>query len=851
MTARSAQPVDSSESIRQPSFYCPICKKTVKFHHKDDALQNWVICENGHQTAEGCLIKQPMNPIVNSGDQPLVLEHINNIENPDLIGKSVIIEAVISSTSTSYVVPSKVKAVLTEKDQESAVISPEISIKDPINIGLVAVTEETKNGRLNKFLKQRYPDAKIFVKQELKHRTVYMVRVRPPVFTLEKCGDKVVDEKGYEYKFLELYVASDTPLTFQPSTLMRITGFPLPHPRTQTTTMLSYVIEFPEDDLNFKLEKLNELKAKFDGKNVTERLQWILENFELYSHIFGRHNIATAALLGFFSPLYVNFNGEIQRGWSIEAIIGDTTTGKSETVKKLSKRLKAGSIISAETASAVGLTGTTFQVEKTGWGIDWGFLPLMDRKLLAIDGAHKLSASCWAALAEAERSGVLSIAKAAKNTTYARTRQIRIYNAVDKEIEGYGTKSLGSFLYPIQALTTVLDPTSIARLDLAVFSDQRDVTPEEVNRKIIKDPDPALENLSEVLKWTWGKTAKVEWTETAVTTLLEQSTELYKKFFNEAIPLVSIDTKWKIARLAVSLAYFTLSTNENYTIVQVTAEHIKAIVNFITEEYRKAGLGILSQEQRFEKLTNEDVIALISRIQAQLCKNPINSLTDILRFIVTQNHTTNEELKLKFSLAENNQARPLIATLKTEGLLNSKRGYYPTPKLIEAYKITEGFTKLPIFNGDNGFNVSKKEPLTPILSDFNRDKNENLKINLENTEIQVQISEGGFNSETVKTVIPVKNQETEQLKVVTEDSGLRHLETRPIFSAKETQTSESEVSKNYRCCGDCGRFHLASCQFPNGAFESVPADWYANEFRCWIPKQPEMSNFEEKCEEHL
>ncbi|NLE05939.1 MAG: hypothetical protein GX638_14230, partial [Crenarchaeota archaeon] len=304
--------------------------------------------------------------------------------------------------------------------------------------------------------------------------------------------------------------------------------------------------------------------------------------------------------------------------------------------------------------------------------------------------------------------------KAAKNTTYARTRQIRIYNALDKEADRYNTKSLGSFLHPVQALTSILDPTSIARIDLCVFSDQRDITPEIINTKITQQPDPVLENLSEVLKWAWSGQTKVKWTDKAVTLLLQQSTQLYNKFFLEAIPLVSIDVKYKIARLSVALAYCTISTDKDYTTVTVTDEHITAVVEFLTTEYTNSGLGILAQEHKFEKLTKEDVENLLFKVQMQLARNPIENLTDILCFLVTQNHATNDELKTKFCLSENSQLRPLIATLKTEGILSSKRGYYPTPKLIEAYKLTDRFTKLQDFIGFNGLNGVKNEPPRPI-----------------------------------------------------------------------------------------------------------------------------------------
>ena len=118
----------------------------------------------------------------------------------------------------------------------------------------------------------------------------------------------------------------------------------------------------------------------------------------------------------------------------------------------------------------------------------------------------------------------------------------------------------------------------------------------------------------------------------------------------------------------------------------------------------------------------------------------------------------------------------MIATLKNEGLLTSKRGYYPTPKLIEAYQVTNGFTEIPNFNGDNGVNGDKKEPPTPN----SRDKNQNRTINLEKGQQQLENGDRGVYSETVKPVKSVKNNEQ-----------------------KQAEESESHVSDSYRelqCC---------------------------------------------------
>ena len=65
-----------------------------------------------------------------------------------------------------------------------------------------------------------------------------------------------------------------------------------------------------------------------------------------------------------------------------------------------------------------------------------------------------------------------------------------------------------------------------------------------------------------------------------------------------------------------------------------------------------------------------------------------------------------------------------------------------------------------------------------------------------------------------------------------------------VSAIKEKEISPSLI--NNRVCGDCGKFHLSSCGFPNGKFETLATDWWAGELRCWIPKQPEMPEFLEE-----
>lgn len=617
-------------------------------------------------------------------DAPHTLSQFNEVENPNFSGRLVATEAVVSSTSISYLVPAQVQATCRKK-----ICVRNIKPDDPANLEFIGVSNDVKHTRLRRLFKVQ-TTTKI---KECKHWTAYRLRVRPPVFTLEKREDSIVDERGQEYKALDIYVISDQNLIFEAGKIIRIVGTPLPDPRSQQITVLVSDVSFPENAKNFDEHALLRLKDWLAAKPVKDRVEWLLSTFENHSNIVGRRNLAFAGFLTFFSPLWVNLDGETQRGWLDTITLGDTTTGKSATIRKLISLLQAGMLITAETASGVGLTGTATQVERVGWFVEWGFLVLNDRRLLAVDGVQKLSANQWASLAESERSGVVTIAKAAKGSAYARTRQLKLANPVNPESNKYSTRALAEFLYPVQALPTILDPTSIARLDLATFADQRDVAPLDINKPRNNNPSEdqeMLKLLPEALKWCWSKVAKVRYDKEAKKELLEQATALYTKFFTPSIPLVSIDMKWKLTRLTSALAFLTLSTKDLKT-VTVTKDHVHIIADFLEKEYAKAGLNTLAQSQKYEVLSVEDIEEMKNDIFV-CTKLPLETIDAILCFIATQGRVTKDQLKERFSLADNNQLRPLMAALQNEGLVKVGHGLYPTPKLIQAFKLTTNNT---------------------------------------------------------------------------------------------------------------------------------------------------------------
>lgn len=69
-------------------------------------------------------------------------------------------------------------------------------------------------------------------------------------------------------------------------------------------------------------------------------------------------------------------------------------------------------------------------------------------------------------------------------------------------------------------------------------------------------------------------------------------------------------------------------------------------------------------------------------------------------------------------------------------------------------------------------------------------------------------------------------------------------EIKPDSLNKVLSTEQSKTSS--RVCGDCGRFHLPNCEYIGNNFQTLPADKWAGELRCWIPKQPEMPEYQEE-----
>ena len=621
-------------------------------------------------------------------EEVIELKNLVQIENQEYAGKLVKVKAVVASNTISYNVPDKIEFKCIKREEHKCIGYYSYKIPLDAKAGFIEVNEVTRTKRTKWLAEKIFEEYCKIVTEETKTSTVRKLRVKPIVTAIieDKEGNPV-DEEGNEYKHYDIYLEQNIVQALEAGKEVEIIGKIIPDPKSQKVTLIATKVSKLED-IQYSLENIRKLKEIHSLKSTKETMNWFADEFQKYSKVVKRQTITIAGILTFFSSLVFEFEGKKYSGWAKTIIIGDSTTGKSETMKRMVILFRAGQVISAETASIVGLTATSTQSSGNQWFVEWGVLPLNDRRLLVIDGAHKLLKEHWDTIAETERDGILNIQKASKGRANARTRQIKVMNPIGDDFRT--TKAMKSFFYPVQAIANSLQIQSIARQDVAVFVTDN-VPSSQRNVRCDEQYDKTLEGYTDLLKLVWLQKYSIIFEEDAINAILEEATKLEKIFKDEDIPLITNDQKIKLARLGVSVANFCISFNQDFTELKVTREHIEFVSDYIKSNYLEAGLDKLSRVNSDIDVTIETIQDIVSVIKGIL-QNHIPEMTnqvilDMIEWMAAQTQFTKETLMTKYNLAEKNEARPITSYLRAEGLLNPKRGFAPTKKLIRVGKL--------------------------------------------------------------------------------------------------------------------------------------------------------------------
>jgi hypothetical protein len=567
-----------------------------------------------------------------------------------------------------YSIPEKVRYTCTRDAGEKCHICPmnaaggEADVKVEPSDPLVLEMIGSKKKELTDTLREHYgalkcPKLTIDVET---HQSVEELFARP----------SVEHNSGASGDYKNIKVTSVGRHNTPANSTMRVTGALYPDPRSQANSFQAWNVAPISSSLdNFELtdQAVRFMKRFQPRKNQRplKKLGEISRDFEAHvTRIYGRPELHAAMDLVFHSVLAFDFGGQrIERGWLELLVVGDTRTGKSEAATQLVRHYRAGEVVLCESASFAGIVGGLQQYGSSKeWAINWGAIPLNDRRLVVLDEVSGLTPDQIAAMSDVRSRGLAQLTKIQQEVTHARTRLIWLGNPRDA--------SMADFTYGVDAIKPLIgNPEDIARFDLAMSAMAGDVPPDEINRvhengsqKYTGDACAAL------LRWAWSRTPdQIIWAKGAEAAVLEAARSMGALYVEDPPLVQAANVRVKIARVAVALAARLFSTDDSYENIVVTTEHVKDAVTFMNRIYdmKSFGYGELSKERR------EDIEEATR--QSDDVKAWLFSRKGLAKFLRSQSTFRRQDIEEVLNVSRE-EANAVINTLYTTRMVRKDRG---------------------------------------------------------------------------------------------------------------------------------------------------------------------------------
>jgi 5S rRNA maturation endonuclease (ribonuclease M5) len=401
-------------------------------------------------------------------------------------------------------------------------------------------------------------------------------------------------DANYEYVQNVAYHAG---LGVQANQVYVLRGLALPNPKTQQSTQLFFdaietVDSIDQFDMNEEMEKRLEI-FQCDG-SAEEMMKAYLERHEDIEHISGiydRMDIAMTFDITLHSPLNVKFQGKVERGWMESLIIGDSGCGKTELAKAMIKHYGVAEFVTGESSSIAGLIGGLSQTAKR-WHINWGKIPLNNRRALIIDEISGMSVEDIALFSGVRSSGIAELTKIRTEKTMAQTRKVWIGNP--RKI-GHTSRNMMQYPYGCIAVRDLIgNLEDIRRFDFVLTAHSEEVNKEVYNRVKVKEERVLKYTQAlchDLVMWVWSrKTDEVKFTAGAIKKVLQYARQMGDKYYH-GIPIVEpSDQRLKLMRGASAVAGMFFSTNTHGKTLLVKTGHVDFFYNWLEKIYNKSSM---------------------------------------------------------------------------------------------------------------------------------------------------------------------------------------------------------------------------------------------------------------------
>jgi hypothetical protein len=480
----------------------------------------------------------------------------------------------------------------------------------------------------------------------------------------------------------------------------QMSGIMTPAPWNQQVTFLLDECETLQDDVS-TFQMTAEMKERlriFQTDNIQDKFKEIHKDFaDNVTHIVGRDDLLTGIDLVYHSVLGFTFQGQpVTRGWAEMLCIGDTRTGKSESMSKILQHYKLGEMSAAENTSYAGLIGGLQQSGNNRWMLTWGKIPLNDGRLFVIDEASGLAEEDIGRMSGIRSSGIAEVTKIQTERTRARVRTIWLSNPRTN-------RSMNEHAYGVYAVKDLIGkPEDIARFDFVVTACRDEVALEDINANacdITSVPHVYTSELcQQLILWAWSRRPEDVIIEPEAVEAILQFAMHMGRHYSPKIPLVEgANQRMKLARLAVAVAARVFSTDASGNKVVVKKAHVEFVYKYLDEIYSKPSLG-------YKEYSDELMFAAENaRLGAQnLLDDP--RFTSILIAIAGRSTAFSKDALMNYvedSFTASKTVAEFITHCCTFQLVSDKNGtFYPSTELLKVARQKANETRKNIKNSN-------------------------------------------------------------------------------------------------------------------------------------------------------
>lgn len=497
---------------------------------------------------------------------------------------------------------------------------------DPNNrklLELISVTDVEKKRRI----KEDYKIPQQCRSFEITHKYNYTVEH----YVLQQSIDYYMDhiDNKYNASYISGYNIGDIS-SLEIGKSYKVFGKTTSSPKTQATVFIIDTYEEIQEerftsniDVFSDLKKLDSIKDMFDSR-VNE-----------LSDIIGikqRYDLVALGMITYHTPLELMINDSLSKGCLDVLIIGDSTTGKTATFKRLMRLYKCGEIISGEGGTNErGIIGGVVEAYKGAWTVVWGKIPKAHKGLYVIDEFQLLDSSILDHLSTIRRDGVATITKIATSKIPALARSVLISNIKSNLL-------VDQFGYGIQAVPDLIK----AKQDITRFDTVLIVSSSETKGIIATDELKLTKDLvahSLLVKKVWGLyPSNVIISEDTLKLSYELDGKLTKKYTCD-IPLIDGATTYKkILRIAAGMAG-SLNNFKDENLI-VSSNHVKLAYEYMQMIYDKQACAFNSYaaaySNKYDNFDKENVKLFFDDLNISSKKEFIQAL--IISDIVTHQH---------------------------------------------------------------------------------------------------------------------------------------------------------------------------------------------------------------------